>query len=100
MNIPILRLELEGMKHSLAVALQQYTQQMDSDIQQTIEAYCTPERLLTVIQQHVTTTFDAIVREEVDKYFRYGKGRATIARLVQEKLDADVSSANTSGDFT
>ncbi len=86
MNIPIIRLELQGMKHTLAMALTEYVTQMDADIQQAIERYCTAENLTQIIAETVQRTLDVVVQEEVKRFFEYGEGRKVVAAAVKEKL--------------
>ena len=86
MNVPIIRLELEGMKQTLAVALHQYTLQIDQDIQAAIASYCTTDNIARVIKEQVRRSLDRIVTEEVDKFFAYGDGRKVVSVAVNTML--------------
>jgi hypothetical protein len=85
-GMPIIRFEVEGMKHSISVALTEYAVKMDADIQAAIEAACTPEHLLRVIKDKAQSVIDRTIAEEVERFFRYGAGRAVIANAVQDIL--------------
>lgn len=69
MNIPIIRLEVSGMKHVVQVALTEYTEQMDKDIQRALDLAITPD------------TVRAIISEEVDKEVKRG-----LQELVQSSI--------------
>lgn len=83
MNVPIIRLEVEGVKHSMQIALSQYSAQMDSNIQAAVENYCQEGKLAAVINDAVKTELDAAVRAEVRDFFGYGKaGRKAVKEAI------------------
>lgn len=87
MNMPIIRFELEGIKHSLYVALSEYSLQMDEQLKEALEKYFTPDNIQRVIDQEVWRTLDIVIKEEVIKFFREdNEGRKIIATAVKEKL--------------
>lgn len=89
MNVPVIRLEVDRLRMSVLTALSEYSVQMDADLAAAIDAYCTPENIRAIIDGYVQKTIDQAVREEVDRFFRYGKGRAAVRRAVDEAM-ADV----------
>lgn len=87
MNMPIIRFELEGIKHSLMVALSEYSLRMDEQLKESLERYFEPDNIRRVIEQEVWRTLDATIKEEVKNFLRYGgEGRKVIAAAVKEKL--------------
>lgn len=86
MNLPIIRLEVEGMRRTMAAMLAKHAVQIDKDIQEAVEAYCTPENLAFVVKTAASKALDATIREEVDKFFRYGDGRTAVAAAVKESI--------------
>lgn len=52
--LPIIRLELSAMKHTIAAALSERALQLDSDIKAAVEAYCTEENLSAVVRAEAT----------------------------------------------
>jgi hypothetical protein len=86
MNIPVIRLEVQGMKYSIQTALMQHAAQMDADIQAAVEAYCTPENLSEVIRKAARDALATAIKDEVDKFFRYGNGRKAVAEAVKESI--------------
>ena len=88
MNVPIIRLEVQGMKRTMQIALMQHSAQMDQSIQGAVEEYCTPENIDAVVRKTALDALDAAVREEVRSFFGFGqKGRAAVREAVQHFLD-------------
>lgn len=85
-GVPIIRFEVENLRHTVTLALQGYVAKMDSDIQTAVAQACSPECVALVIQATARKEIDAAVRQEVENFFRYGNGRETIKRAVAEKL--------------
>jgi hypothetical protein len=85
-SMPIIRFELEGMKRTMVTALAQHQKLMDQDIQDAVNSYCTPENIKRVIHEAAFRALDHAIKEEVDKFFRYGEGRKQIAEVIKEKL--------------
>lgn len=86
MTMPIIRLEVESMRYTIVTALTQYQAQLDSDIKKAVDLYCTPENIQKVIQDVTFSTLNYVIKEEVEKFFRYGEGRTVIAESVKETL--------------
>lgn len=88
--IPIIKLEVEGMRHSIYKALHQYNLEMDSMLKEAIEKYCADENLRYIIGQTVRQTVDQTVKEEIENFFqRSAEGRLIIAEEVRAKLLKD-----------
>lgn len=83
---PVITLEVQGMRHTISTALMAHQVQMDADVQAAIDAYCTPDNIAKVIRSATTGSLDQAIREEVDKFFRYGKGRQAVADAVRQSL--------------
>jgi hypothetical protein len=86
MNLPIIRLEVEGIRRTMSAMLAEHAVQMDKDIQEAVETYCTPENLAHVVKTAAAKALDAAVREEVDQFFRRGNGRKAVAAAVKESI--------------
>ncbi len=88
MNIPIIRLEVEGMKYTMQAALQEHVARMDASIIEAVERYCTPENIDYVVQKAATEALDCAIKEEVRDYFsRTGNGRKVVKEFVNIYLD-------------
>lgn len=86
MNLPIITLEVAGMRNQMKMMLSQYAVQMDQHVQEAIDEYCTPEKLAHVVRTAASQALDQAIREEVDKFFRYGAGRQAVAAAVKESI--------------
>jgi len=84
--MPIIRLEIEGMKQQICIALSEYSMQMDKDIQTAVDAYCTPENITRIVRQAAFNALNYVIKEEVDKFFRYGEGRKAVAEAVKGSI--------------
>jgi hypothetical protein len=87
MNVPIIRFEIEGMKHTLQVALSQYAAVMDEQMQEAVEASCTVENLQRIIEKSAKQEIECAINEEIRKFYSYGKGREAIRNAVQLELN-------------
>lgn len=93
MNMPILRLELEGMKHSIAMAFTEYHMQVEQDVQEAIKNFCTPENLKGIINQEVQKAVTDCIQSAIKGYFSWGgEGRKAIAPIVEHHLSEFLSS--------
>jgi len=89
MSIPIIRLEIEGIKQTMFHALSQRVLDMDAHIKSALDAYCTPENLDYVIRQTATAAIDAAVKEEVRRFFQHSSeaGRQAVRAAVNSYLN-------------
>jgi len=94
MNLPIFRLEIEGMKHAVSVALSEYAAKMDADIQGAIERYMTPENISAVIHDAAQKAIDETIKKEIAGFFAYGRGQRFIAAKVKERLEESMGEGN------
>jgi pyruvate/2-oxoglutarate dehydrogenase complex dihydrolipoamide dehydrogenase (E3) component len=86
MNAPIIRLEIEGMKHTVMHAMTQYMYQMDADIKDAIERACRPEIILALIEKTARQEIEKAVVNEVEAFYRYGEGHAVIRDVVMASM--------------
>jgi len=87
-TIPVIRLEVERMKHSILAALTTHAAAMDTSVQAAIEAYCTPENINAVVRKAAMDALDAAVKEEVRSFFEWSKpGRQAVREAVIQHLN-------------
>lgn len=86
MTMPIIRIEVEGMKHAICTAMTQYQLQMDEYVKAAVDEYCTPENLLAIITRQAKATLDGVLQDEVERFFKYGDGRKAVAMAVIQSL--------------
>jgi hypothetical protein len=86
MGIPILRLTLESSRMSIVQAFSEYAAQRDEMLVAAVNDYCTPENLRAVVAENVRSVLDAVIREEVERYYRHGAGRKVVRDEVERLL--------------
>lgn len=85
-GIPVIRLTLERMELSILQAFSQMQTQMDVDIQLAVAAYCEPDNIKRVVADAVKTALDRQIRQEVEDFYRRGRGQQTIRKAVIDQL--------------
>lgn len=85
-TLPIIRLEIEGIKHSVVRMLDEHLFQIDADVREAVERLVTPDIISGAIAREVANVMDIVIKEEVDRYYRYGEGRAAIKAAIIERL--------------
>ena len=86
-NLPIIKLEVQHMKHEILIALNKYQLQIDEYIDKELERICSSEYLQHFIAATVEKCVEEGIREEIRNFFAYGKGRQAIADAVKERLE-------------
>lgn len=86
-GVPIIRFEVENLRHTVTLALQDYVAKMDADIQAAVAAAMTPENVSRAIQDAASAEIDLAIKCEISNFFRYGNGREAIKKAVAETLD-------------
>ena len=88
MNIPVIRLEVQGMKHMIYAALTHETAAIDSGIKAALEKLCTGENVSRIVQEEDRRQIEAALKEEVQNFFRYSNsGRLAVREAVHQHLD-------------
>lgn len=86
-GFPVLKLHLQGMEQTLAVAMSEYTLQLDEMLQTAIQDFCTPENLRRIVEEQAYQTLDTIVKESVKYWFLQSEdGQKMIKHAVAKKL--------------
>lgn len=88
MNIspPIIRLEVEHMKHAMLAACSQYLVQLDEQVQAAVQKACTVENITRVVEQAADDAISKTIKEEIESFFRFGDGRRVIKDAVEKQL--------------
>ena len=85
--VPVVRLEVEYMKHSILHAFAEHSAKIDTDVRAAVERFCTVENVRAIVGDAVDRALKAAIEEEINRFYRYGAGREFIKRAVAEKLD-------------
>ncbi len=88
MEFPIIRIQVEGMKHTIMLAMEQHLMKMDEDVKRAVEEACTPERVTAVIRNAAETEVKKAIESEVQNFYRSGAGRQAVRDAVAASLEA------------
>lgn len=83
---PVIRLEVQGMKHAIQYAITEHLMSMDRDIQAALDNLCTPENITKIVNDAARVEIKAALDAEIQKFYRYGDGRKAIKEAVQKQL--------------
>lgn len=87
MNIPIITLEIQGMKQTIKTALMQEAAALDNAVQAALDKLCTEEQIAAIVERTARGEIEAALKEEVQNFFRWNNaGRAAIREAVNEHL--------------
>jgi hypothetical protein len=87
MNIPIISLEIQGMKNTIKVALTEQAAMMDKHLNDALEKMCTEEAIASIVEQEARRQIELALKEEVQNFFRWSSnGRAAVREAVHEHL--------------
>ncbi|MNQ58436.1 hypothetical protein D3C85_726420 [compost metagenome] len=85
--VPIIRLELEGMRHSMLMAFSEHQGILEDEVRAAVENYCTHENLSLIIQAEAKRCLDAAVKRAIGDYFSYGEGKESVKAAVLEMIN-------------
>lgn len=85
-EIPVIRIELERMRHTFCAMLGEHMAKMDRDIRAAIEAEITPERVGAMLRQQAAETLREAIKSALEASVRYGAGAATLRQMVDARV--------------
>lgn len=88
-ELPIIRIELERMSHSILHAFSEHHLEVSGEIKRALEAYLQTDNLQRVMEQQVTGAINGAIAREVENFFKYGAGRKAIAQAVSKQLSVE-----------
>jgi len=94
MNIPILKLELTGMREQIAMAFTDFQLKQDAMVRESLAKICTPENIQAIMDEAVAKELRAVIENETKSFFAYGEGRALVAAEVIKKLKRETRKSN------
>jgi|SRR6185437_14008987 len=87
MNIPIIRLEIQGMQHTVMTALTQYAAKMDADIQAAVSEAITEEKVIALIKKTADEEINRCIANEIREFYSRGAGMQAVRRAVNATLN-------------
>jgi hypothetical protein len=85
-GIPVITLEVEGMRASIKTALTEYMTDLSSEIAEAVDRVCTAENVQALVTRQVQDVMVQVIREEVSRYYRQGPGQAAVRDIVESIL--------------
>ena len=86
MHLPIIRLEIEGIRNTLMVALTEQQLAMDDYIKESVDAFCDPENIKILVRNAATQALADAIKAEVKEFFWKGEGRKAVAEAVKTSI--------------
>jgi hypothetical protein len=87
--MPMIRLEVEGMRQTVVTALTARQLELDEYVRNALDVVCSPDNVQRIVQAAAEDAIQKAVAEEVAHFFRYGNGREAIKQAVSAVLDRD-----------
>ena len=87
--LPIITLQVQQMKHTVAAVLAEHTAMLDQQVQLAIDDALQPENVEGVIRRTVQSCVNEAVTQEIQSFFLYSNpGRKAIKEAVLEHLES------------
>ena len=86
MSIPIIRMEIEGLKQHIAKMVPMFDGHTDSDVQDAMKACFANGNVTRMINSAVEGAINSVIRESVYEYFTSGEGRAVIHQATMDAM--------------
>jgi t-SNARE complex subunit (syntaxin) len=83
MNLPVIRIEVERMRHSITTLLTEYQAQMDSYVRDAVDKFCEEDNLRAIIGASVNTELRRAIDDEIKTFYTDGEGRKVIREVVE-----------------
>lgn len=96
MNIPIVKLEISGMREQIAMAFTDFQLKQDAMVREALAQVCTPENVQAIINEAVAKELRTIIESEAKAFFQYGDGRKYVNELIVKKLRSEMRRKKTS----
>lgn len=87
MSIPIIKLEVEGMRRTVQMALSEFMVQQDAMLKAALDAYLTEDNISRIVNETVRVTIQDCIKDAAQNYYKYGEGAKHIRALVVERLN-------------
>ena len=86
MNVPIISVQIEGMRQQLKVALSEFAMKQDAMFQQAVDSVMQPETVRQLLEESASKYLREEIDSQLKNFFRYGKGREFIEDEITNSL--------------
>jgi len=98
MEIPIITIQVERMRHTLQMALMEHSKLLGDEMQKAVDEAVQPEAIAYLMRKQVEEHLNLAVKEEVRRFFSYtGPGREAIKLAVYKHLEELYPSEDSNG---
>ena len=89
MEIPIIKLEVQGMKKTIMHALTQHAAMMDEDIKDAVDRVCTSEYVSNLVAEVTQKEMTDAIERQIKYFYSYGEGYELIRQAVTTMFKKD-----------
>ena len=89
-NLPIIRLEIEHLKHYICNRMINLDLQTDEYIEAALKKVCSPEHLQSMIDRYTREAVEETIRLELGAFFKTGEGRANVSKALRTLLKKEL----------
>lgn len=91
-NIPVIRVQLEGLRHSVQHAFSEEMLQYDEYVQKALEEALEPNKIAREITRLAELEVQHALKKAVEDYFKFGDGWVFIKEEASEMLNRSFES--------
>lgn len=85
-NIPVIKITIDHMRHSLLSAMSDYAVQLDEQIKLAVDDALQPDRIQKFLNDIARKEIDLAIEKCVSGYFRRGDGARAVESVVMQQL--------------
>lgn len=89
LNNPILRIELDGLKHSTYHAMAGASDEINAELKRQLDAYLTTENIGALIAKEIARVVPNAISRAIEHYFRYGDGATQLEENIVDMLSGN-----------
>lgn len=91
MNLPIIKIEIDHMRESIAHLISERDLEIDNYVQAALDKLCSAEAIQGLVEEATQKVVQEVVSQSVRSFFQYGEGYAAISGLVRERLKQELT---------
>lgn len=86
MNLPIIKLEIDGIRHQVIHAFAQHNSEIEIAVNEEFKRQIDAFNFSDAVTREFRTAMESAIRSAIERYFYEGGGRALVAAKVQAVL--------------
>lgn len=89
LGVPIVRLELEGLKTCILAALESQAGEFTQMAKEALNEFCSEGHVRDLVRIQVRAEVERAIKDEIRAFYSYGEGRKAVHEAVIKRLQAD-----------